>query len=113
MSRAISLYTDRVTHSLRLLQEIEEEEPRDPIRQDDEAGKSPPHEDAHDTPSTDPEGGHHIDCRSVGLTCVYPTTPALVTSTSRSTSSSRHTCESISYLLLYSMARLRETSMVV
>lgn len=77
MSRAISLYTDRVTHSLRSLQENEEEEARGFIRQDDTGGsRSPTHEDTHDAPSTDPEGGHHIDCgcRSLDLTCKYYTT---------------------------------------
>lgn len=75
MSRAISLYTDRVTHSLRSLQESEEEEARDPIRQDDtEASKSPSHEDTHDAPSNDPEGGHHIDCGSVALARMCATT---------------------------------------
>ncbi|CAM9524584.1 unnamed protein product, partial [Laminaria digitata] len=53
MSRAITLYTDRVTHSVRSLQDSEQEETLNPVRQDDaEASKSPPHEDA---PSNDRE----------------------------------------------------------
>lgn len=78
MSRAISLYTDRVALSLRSLQESEEEEARDPIRRDDagddaEASKSPPHDDTYGSSSNDPEGGHLVDCRAVGPTCKYST----------------------------------------
>lgn len=74
MSRAISLCTDRVALSLRSLQESEEAEAHDPIRRDGtEASNSPSHDDTYGASSNDPEGGHLIHRRTVGLPCKYST----------------------------------------